>query len=630
MLNVMRKNAGSWMIKVLLIAIVIVFIFWGVGSFRDQQGGRVALVNGQTITYDEYLKTYSSMVENLKLRFGENLNDDMIKMLNVKQEALNQLINSQLLMEEALRLKFDVSKEKLAEAIRNMEVFHSNGSFDKRLYERVLSHYQRSPEEFETLQKKTMMIDQLKNFVYGTVKVSDQEALEWYQWNHASVKIDYALFEPDKYKGIQPTEEEINRYFEEHKTSYKTEPRVKVRYVMIDPDAFKQKAAIKDEEVAEYFEDNSEEFIVPKTVEARHILIRMPQDAVAEIVEEKRIKAVEITNLAKKGKEFSELAKTYSEGPDKAEGGYLGTFKFGDMIAPFSERAFSMKAGEISEPVRTQFGWHVIKVEKVNAERKKTFKEAEKDIREKLIEKFSDQAAYAEAESVYDQSFDVSDLSQIAEKKHLKLTTTDFFPKTGPAKGITQPAKFASTAFDLEMMEISDVLPLDGKYYIIQLIDKMEEKIPGIKEVREKVNADVVGNKQREAAEKEARGFLERLKKQTADQGKKADVQFHTSAFFKRFDPIPDVGYEKEIIDTAFTLSKDNPYPENVVKGSKGYYVIRLKDRIIPDPAGFKNEKSEIEKKLLEQKQAKAFNALVTQLRKKSEISIKQGFLSKT
>jgi peptidyl-prolyl cis-trans isomerase D len=627
MLNVMRKNAGSWVIKAILIAIVIVFIFWGVGSFRQQQGGRVALVNGQTITYDEYLKTYSSMVENLKLRFGEGLNDDMIKMLNVKQEALNQLINNQLLLEEALRLKFDVSKEELAEAIRGIEVFHTNGSFDSRLYQRVLNHYQRSPEQFESLQKESMLIDQLKKFVYGGVKVSDQEALEWYQWNHTAVKIDYALFEPDRYKGIQPTEDEINRYFGEHKTAYKTDPQVKVRYVVINSDAFKQKASFKDEEVAEYFEDNSEEFIVPKTVEARHILIRLPEEAVAEVVEEKRKKAIEIMKMAKSGKDFSELAKTYSEGPDKTNGGYLGTFKFGDMILPFSDRAFSMKAGEISEPVRTQFGWHIIKVEKVNEETRKTFSEVEKDIRRKLAEKYADQAAYAEAESVYNESLDVNDLSQIAEKKKLKLTTSDFFSKTGPATGIAQPAKFASTAFNLEMMEISDVLSLDGNYYIIQLIDKMEEKIPELKDVTEKVKNDVIQNKQREAAEKEAKELLERLKKQPVDHEKKTEAQFHTTGFFKRFDPIPDVGNEKGVIDAAFKLSKSNPYPENIVKGSKGDYVICLKDRKIPDPAGFKNEKTEIEKKLLEQKRSNAFNALVTQLRQKGEISIKQGFL---
>jgi peptidyl-prolyl cis-trans isomerase D len=627
MLNVMRKNAGSWVIKVLLIAIVVVFIFWGVGSFREQQAGRIAVVNGQTITYDEYRKTYSSMIENLKLRFGENLNENLIKMLNVKEEALNQLINSQLLMEEARRLKFKVSDDELAQSIRAMEVFHTNGVFDNRLYQRVLNHYQRTPEEFENLQKKSMLIDKLRNFVFSAVKVTEGEAMEWYQWNQAEVKIDYALFEPEKYKVADPTDDELKRYFEEHKTTYKTEPKVKVRYVRIDPEVFKQKAVVKDEEILEYFEDNNEEFIEPKTVEARHILIRLPEQGAAELVEEKRKRALEIMNMAKSGKDFSELAKTYSEGPDKENGGYLGTFKFGDMVSPFADRAFSMKAGEISEPVRTQFGWHIIKVEKVNEEKKKTFEEVEKDIRKKLVEKYADQAAYTEAEAVYDASFDIKDLTQVAQQKKLTIETTDFFPKTGPEKGISQPAKFASTAFSLEMMEISDVLPLDGKYFILQLIDKLEEKIPEMKDIMEKVKADLIRSNQWKAAEKEANAVLENLKKQPVDQSGKSGVQFHSTEFFKRFDAVPDLGNEKDIIDAAFTLSSNTPYPKNILKGKKGYFVLRLSDRKSPDPEGFKKEKPEIEKRLLDQKRSKAFNALVTSLRQKSEISIKQGFL---
>ncbi len=628
MLNAMRKNAGSWMIKVLLGAIVVVFIFWGVGSFREQRGGRVALVNGQTITYDEYLKTYNAMIENLKLRFGDNLNSDLIKMLNVRAEALNEMINRKLLAEEAARSNFQVSKNELVSAIRSLEVFQRNGSFDTRLYRRVLEHHKRTPEKFEALQKETMLIDKLRTFIYNTVKVSDPETLEWYQWNRASVNIEFALFEPENYKNINPETEAVQAHFQNHEASYKTQPMIKVRYLRFEPHEYKSKVALIDQEAIDYFEENPQEFIVPKTVEARHILIKVQPDADAETVEQKRKKAEDIMIMAKEGKDFAQLAITYSEGPGKTGGGYLGAFSKEDMIKPFSDRAFSMAPGDISEPIRTQFGWHIIKVENVNEETRKTFSEAEPDIRKKLIATYAEHMAYNAAESVYDASFEEDDLRQIADSKNLTLLTTDFFTKTGPETNIAQSSQFASVAFNLESMEISEVQKLGSDYYILQAIEKMPEKIPEFADVEDKVRADLITKQQHEIANKDAEKLLSQLKSQTLTSEENNNVpRFISTGFFKRFDIIPEIGDEKNIAEVVFQLSKNNPFPENVINGNKGYYVIRFKERKTPGIEGFEGEKSEIKETLRRQKQAKTFNALVTQLRNNGDISIKDGFL---
>ncbi len=625
MLNTMRKNTGSWIIKVLLIAIVIVFVFWGVGTFREQRGGRVAIVNGQTITYQEWVKTYDSMIENLKLRFGGTLNEDLLEMLNVKEQALNQLINGKLLAEEARRLNFQISEKELVDAIRIIPAFQTNGVFNNRLYQRVLRHYKRTPEEFEAAQREELLINKLRTFIYQTVKISDQEALEWYQWNKASVNINYVCLKPDDYKNITPSDEEVSRYFEENKASYKTAPMIKVRYLMFDPIEYRSRVKLADEEIAAYFEENAEAFIWPKTVEASHILIKVPPDAKPEIVEERRKKAEEIMTMAKSGKDFAELAKTYSEGPSKNSGGYLGAFEKKDMVGPFADKAFSMSAGEISEPVRTRFGWHIIKVEKVNEERQKTLDEVEGEIRTKLEEQYAKEMAYNDAESVYDDSLDIDDLSQIAENRHLKVLTTDFFSRTGPETGIAEPAKFAAAAFELEIMDISDILNFEGTFFILQPIERREEKIPEFDAVKEKVKKDLIKKLKEAAAQKDAEKLLARLK--NPDSENNGDLAFETTGFFTRFGAVPDIGYEQEIIETAFMLTEENPFPEKVIKGSNGFYVIRFKERKPPDIKGFEAEKTEIKKRLLKQKQVKAFSSLVTHLRSKGDISIKENFL---
>ena len=199
MLRLMRQQAGSWIIKILLGAIVIVFIFWGVGSFRSQRGGRVALVNGDQITLDEYREAYNNLLEQLRKRFGNNLNEDMIKMLQVRKQALNQLVDNKLLVQEAKRLKFRVSDKELAEAIMKIGAFQRASVFDSRLYNNVLDRLRMTPEEFEIAQREAMLIERLRTLITGGVKVSDQEAMEWFNWTNASVNIDFVLFDPDKY-----------------------------------------------------------------------------------------------------------------------------------------------------------------------------------------------------------------------------------------------------------------------------------------------------------------------------------------------------------------------------------------------------------------------------------------------
>jgi peptidyl-prolyl cis-trans isomerase D len=365
MLRLMRRHAGSWVIKLLLGAIVIVFIFWGVGSFRAQRGGRVAMVNGDQI-------------------------------------------------------KCRVSEKELADAILHIPAFQSAGAFDKYLYKNVLDRLRMTPEAFEAAQKDQMLIDQLRTLVTSNAKVSDQEVREWFNWLNTSVDIEYAFFDPSRYKNARPSEEQIKAFYEKHKENYKTDPMIKVRYVHFDPKEYRSKVKLSDSEAREYYDENLESFKIPKKVVARHILIKVSPDADPETVKKTKEKALKIYKLAKEGKDFAELAKKYSEGPSRNNGGYLGEFTKESMVKPFSDKAFSMKAGEISEPVRTRFGWHIIKVEKIIDAHTTPFKDAEKDIEKKLTDNKAKSLAYDAAESVSDIAYDGDDLIKAAKERHLK------------------------------------------------------------------------------------------------------------------------------------------------------------------------------------------------------------------
>jgi len=629
MLSLMRKYATTWLIKVILGAIVVVFVFWGVGSFRAQRASRVALVNGETITSEEYREAYNNIIEQLRKSFGNSLSDDLLKSFQPENRAIEQLISQRLLLQEAKKLDFSVSEDELSNSIRNIQAFQIAGIFDSRLYQRVLNSNRLTPEMFEHSQKNSMLTQKLRSLIEDSIKVSNAEAREWFKWNNTSVKINYVVFEPDRFTDIQSTTSEINTFFDKHKESYKIAAKIKVRYLHFDPGLFRSGIVITDEEISEYFESNPEEFKKPKTVEARHILLKADQSATQEIVEEKRGKILNILKKAREGEDFVQLAKTYSEGPTRDTGGYLGAFQKEAMVGPFAEKAFSMKAGEISEPVRTRFGWHLIKVEKIYEASQLSKREAEDDIRKKLTDERAQAIAVDEAEAVSDALFDGGDLAKAVEGQKSKVMTTDFFSKKGPEKNIKNPEKFAAAAFDLTVMDISEILEFDDGYYILQVIDQIPEQIPELAKVEEKVKADLIKEKRDKKANQDAEELLKELKNgKTMDEAsKKFNLTSGTTGLFKRTESIPNIGYEPVIAAAAFKLSEENPIVENAIKGSKGYYIVKYADRKAPDLAKFDLEKENIKASILRQKRLKTLNVWLSQIRNRSDISIENDFV---
>jgi peptidyl-prolyl cis-trans isomerase D len=629
MLDLIRKKAGSWMIKAIIFLIAVVFVFWGF-NIRDKAKDTIATVNGETISLDEYNRTYDNLKEQVRQRFGAGLNDEMIANLGLRKQALNQLVEKKLMLLEAKRLNFRVADEELEDAIKKIEAFQTDGVFDIRKYNSILSRIRFTPEAFEVEQKEVMLTEKLRSFITENVKVSDLEAKEYFDYQDASVDIDFVLFTPERYKNVKPTDDEIKTYFEKHKETYKTEVRVKARYLHFNPDSFKSGMKIDDDELLDYYETNRNEFFTPKTVEASHILIKADQDADAQTVEKTKKRALEIMTMAREGgKNFADLAKKYSEGPTGINGGALGAFKREAMVKPFSDRAFSMKSGEISEPVRTRFGWHIIKVDKINEEFTIAFDKAKQKIREKLVIQKAGTLAYDKADEVYEASSDGDHLEKIADSQNITIHTTDFFTEREPFKGIKDGLKFTAAAFNLGVKEISDIQDLGDGYYIIQVLEKSDEKIPALKDVEAKVTVALTEEKKDEKAMADANAFLASLKAggSLEDESAKSGLKTDTTGFFKRNGSINKIGFENEIVKAAFLLSKKKQLPDDVIKGKKGYYVIRFKDRKQPPVAEFAATKKNIVERLLQQKKYQTFNSWLAQLKSKSEISIEDGFL---
>ena len=628
MLRLMRDYATSWLIKIILGAIVVVFVFWGVGSFRDRKATVVASVNGDAVTLDEYRSTYNNLLEQMRQRFGNNLNEEVLQMLQLDQQALDQLIQQRLLMQEVARLNFRVTDEEVVRAIQNISSFQTNGVFDNRLYTAVLNYNRMTPEGFEAAQKESLLIEKLRTYLFSNFQVSENEVREYYNWKNVTVSIDYALFDPETYQDIELTDAGLETYFNDHKETYKTDPLLKVQYLHFDPQDYMDEVQISAEEIEFYYLDNQEQFATPKTVEARHILFKVDAEAPQEVIDATKAKALDVLELVRKGEDFASMAKQYSEGPSKENGGQLGAFKKEDMVAPFAEKAFSMKQGEVSEPVRTQFGWHLIKVEKVNEASARSLEDAEKTIRDILSKDKTKTLAYDRAEAFYETTLEGDLLAEVGKEMGLEVKTTALFSISGPEKSVRNPKVFADAAFALSLNQISEIQDFEDGFYILQVIESIPGKIPELGAVKDAVARDMMKEKQVAMAGEKARAFLTMLKSGTTTDsaGSETDVVFKSTEYFKRNDQIKDIGWENEISQMAFTLSSAQPLPEDVVKGEKGFYVIRLKDRRLPDLQEFDKEKKQLQETLSRQKEFKAFNLWLSEARKKSEITVQEGF----
>lgn len=630
MLSLMRKHASSWLIKLLLGGVAVTFISWGGYRISSRNTGRAASVNGETITMDEYRNSYKRLIEQVRQQFGNNLSEEMLKSLQLPKQAIDQLVDQRLMRQAAVELRLEVSDEDLSNSIKSISAFHTAGAFDPRRYKLVLEGNNLSPESFEVSQRDLLLIEKLNSIITGSVKVSDDEVVEWYNWNNATVDLEFVVFEPDRYPDPAVTDEEIQQYFESHQETYKTDPQLKVRYLKFEPRNYVAKVEVADVEIAEYYEAHPDEFQNPKTVEARHILIKVGQEAADDEVAKARKRIDEILMKARSGEDFAELAKQYSEGPSKDKGGHLGSFRREAMVKPFADKAFSMQAGEISDPVRTRFGWHIIKVEKVNEATVTTLAEAKDKIHKKLADEYAKQLAYDGAEFVFDATFEGDKLETVAADNQLTVYTTDFFSNnTGPAKGIQNKRAFATAAFELPEGEISEIQDFGDGYYLLKIIEKRPAQIPALDAVIEKVKADLIKEKKAEQAQTDAKSLLADLRdgNAMAAAGEKFDLKVQSTGFFKRNDSIPNIGFERRIATAAFELSAQNNLPQDILDGPKGYYVIKFKQRKAPAMDDFDKEKENIRNRLLQQKRFRAFQAWLDQRKKNSEIVIEETLL---
>ena len=630
MLTSMRENAGSFIIKLLLGAIVVVFVLWGVGTNEKSSNPEVARVEGQPISYADYAQAYQQLVDNVRRQFGSSLDEATLGLLNLKEQALNQLIDRAVLIKESQAMGFRVSDDELAAHIRSIPAFQSAEGFDRAQYDRVLTQFRMTPEAFEASQRDDLLIQKISDIIARTAKVSEGEATDWHRWQNAALKVAYVLFEPDQTAIIDPLDDEVKTYFDEHKDRYQTPPKRSARYLVFRSEEHRAGVTLAADDVAAYYDEHMDEFEVEENVEARHILFKVDKDADQAAVDAARARAEDVYSQIKVGGDFAELAQAHSdEAATGAKGGYLGTFGRGQMVKPFEEAAFSLAAGEVSPPVRSEFGFHIIKVDQKKAARTYTLTEAEDKIRGQLTDRRARLLALEEAESAYDLSYESENLEAVAAELGRALQTTDMITRNQPVEGVSDATAFGRVLFDLNADGISEVQEIGGAFYIIQVQKIEAPQVPALENVRARVVADWEQELRWEQAENQAKAFLLALQEggDLDALSNEKGLEVKNSGFFKRNEAIAEIGYQPEIAAAAFALSKANPLPESPVRSSSGFYVFRFLERREPEGRIDPTQMDQTRTQLLERKRRQIFDDWMAAAKARTDIKIDRSVM---
>ncbi|MCK5100420.1 MAG: SurA N-terminal domain-containing protein, partial [Desulfobacteraceae bacterium] len=254
MLSYLRENSGSWIIKIILGLIIIIFaFFFGVGGFGPKNQGPVAMVNDQAITFEEYKDSYESMVRQIRLRFGDNYNEKILEQLNVKKSALDRLIEEKLVSTAAENFEVKVLDKELADSLNDLPYFQVDGKFDFDRYKNVLASNSMTPEMFELSQKNLLIQQKIKDFLFDTVIVSDMEALMWYKQVNTQVSINYLKFDPAQYTEINISSDDLKTYYDENKDKYQTDVKLKAEYLKFSSEDYKDTIKATEKELTQYY-----------------------------------------------------------------------------------------------------------------------------------------------------------------------------------------------------------------------------------------------------------------------------------------------------------------------------------------------------------------------------------------
>jgi peptidyl-prolyl cis-trans isomerase D len=633
MLDRMRRHK-AWL-KWSLALVVLTFVFFYIPSFLDTSAGAapsevLAEVEGEQITVRQFQRRYNAQLQAYRNAYGSQMNEQLLRQLGIEQQILQQMVDEEAIVAEARRQGFRVNDVEVRERILALPAFQENGRFIGEARYRQMLQLNNPPlstAEFEESLRRALLIDKLQTAVTGWMSVSDTEVAEEFHRRNEKVTLDVVPLSPDAFRSqVTVTDADLAAHFDKNKEQYRIAEKRRIRYALVDVDQVRQQIVVPPAELEAFYKQNVAQYSSPEQISASHILFKLEGKDEAEV----RKQAEAVLKRARSGEDFAALAKQFSEDEsNNTTGGSLGEFGRGTMVPEFDQAAFALKPGQLSDLVKTSFGFHIIKLEKHQPAGTRTLAEVQSEIEEQLKWQKAQQQAESTAKALQAQMKTPADLERLAKERQLHVQDTGSFLRDDPIDGLGPAPEVSAQAFQLADGAVSPVVRVSRGWVFLTVTGKEEPRLPQLSEVRERVREDLVRERAAELAKTKAAEIATQLKAAPdfAAAVKKAGLEVKPTEPITRGSPIPDLGISAEVDKVAFSLPQGAV--SDPVSSPQGTAIIRVVERNAVTDAEVAAGMDTMREELVEARRNRFFSGFMGEAKKKLDIQINQETLAR-
>ena len=640
MLKTMRNSFHhlKWTLFVVIGVFILGFVFWsGSGTDQNKAGQVVAEVGGERITAVEFDRQYRAQVERYRQMYQGNFSPELERALDLPRNILDSMIERMLRLEAAKRLDLHVADDELAKKIVALPFFQDNGQFiGREKYEKMLRSNNIVPERFEEELREDMLLEKYAGLVKASVVVPDAELAREFSTRNDKATIEYILVPPARLESnAQPTDADLQAYLDKHKDRYRAPVQRKVKYLLVDRARVRAKMTPNEAELRSEYERRKDSFSVPEQVTTAHILIAVKPDGGANADAIARAKAETVAARAKvPGANFAKLANENTDDPSgKTSGGQLPPFSHGQMVPEFEQAAFSMAPGEIRGPVKTQFGYHVIKLVSKTPARTRTFEEA----RPSLVAETTERQATAEvdrlsrelAEKLKGMRSATDDDLRKLQSDAVTFNTTEWSARGDSVQGIGANQKFADEAWTTPVGKVS-ATPVTTPRGMV-FVKPTEERAAGLPPFAE-LKARLDSEWRVERRQKDAIAQLEPAAKELsagttlAALAGRYGTEVKTTTEFGPGGPVPELGAAPELTAAVFQTARGQAGPAVAVPN--GFVLYRVLTRTEGDRGAFEAQKEQLRESIRSREADRLTRAYLQQIRASRKVEVNEQLLA--
>jgi peptidyl-prolyl cis-trans isomerase D len=593
MLQALRGKKSGFLVKVVLVLITIGFSFWGIESYLfTRVDTSVASVNGTEITQDQFRQRFEENRQRMMQMMGNSVDASFFERPELKRQVLDQLVNEQLLVDANEKLGIRITDDRVKREILSIPAFQKDGKFDVDTYKMLLTARGMSALSFDAMVRDNLASRALPEAVGASALVTDATVDEYLRLQDQRRTFRFAKLDKPSDDATPVSDEDIQTYYKDHGPDFVTPERVALEYVELDGSKIEIGTSVDDAVLKDLYEKDKSKFVTAEQRLVSHILVKVggkggPDDQKAALA-----KAENIASEAKSGKDFAELAKADSDDlGSKNQGGDLGWIEKGVTDEAFESALFAMKKGDISDPVLTGEGYHVIELRDIRPGTTRSFDEVKTELAKEYATTERERAYTDKAGRLTDLTYqDPSSLDTAAKELGLTVQKTDLFPRTGGTAGIAANPAVVKAAFSdtvLVQNNNSDPIDIGPNHIVVVRVAEHKASTPKpLDEVKDEVRKRIVAERlQRKAKERADSLFADLGKGQTLDQVAAANgLKVEEQKDFTR----DALSVDSALVKAAFAMPKPvagKPEHQLVVLGGDAYALIELDSVTDADPS---------------------------------------------